>query len=202
LEPGATLSGHAVFDGVSSGPAQRVYVRLTPSSLSAAPPLWAPLVQTGDAGEFAMKDIAPGSYRLDASGSKWLLRAASLAGRDVLDVPIDFSGGVDYSDLVLTYTDRTATIAGSVTSRGSGAARVLVFPTDRRFWTNPNRVQVLTSTAGAYESWPLLAGEYFVVAMQSADVSDLPALLDRSASLATRVSVAEGSRRVQDLVAR
>jgi protocatechuate 3,4-dioxygenase beta subunit len=202
LEAGATLSGHVVFDGSSVVPRPRVFVRLTPFTISAAPPTWGAITQSDAAGEVTMTDIAPGEYRLESPGSTWLLRAATLAGRDVLDAAIDFSSGVDYGDLVLTYTDRAATIAGAVTSRGSSSARVLVFPTDRRFWTNANRVQVLTITAGTYESWPLLAGDYFVVAVESADTADLPRLLDWGASVATRVSVAEGGRRVQNLVAR
>src|SRR5207249_3862066 len=127
---------------------------------------------------------------------------ATLGGRDVLDASIDLSSGVDYSDLVLTYTDRAGTIAGSVASRRSGSAHVLIFPTDRRLWTSPNRLQVLAAPAGTYVSGPLLAGDYFVVALESADSVDLPELLDRSASLATRVRVAEGEQRVQNLAAR
>jgi hypothetical protein len=164
--------------------------------------MWSAITQSGATGEVAMTDIAPGQYRLESPGSTWQLRAATLAGRDVLDAVIDISSGVDYGDLVLTYTDRTATIAGSVTSRGPASARVLIFPVDRRSWTNPNRVQVLTITAGNYESWPLLAGDYFVVAVESADTAELPRLLDWGSSVAMRVSVAEGGRRVQNLVAR
>jgi len=202
LEAGATLSGHVVFDGARVVPGPRVFVRLTPITASAAPPTWGSIAQPDAAGDVTMTDIAPGQYRLESAASTWLLRAATLAGRDVLDAAIEFSSGVDYGDLVLTYTDRAATIAGAVTGRGSKSARVLIFPTDRRLWTNANRVQVLSISAGRYESWPLLAGDYFVVAVESADTADLPRLLDWGAGVAARVSVAEGGRREQNLVAR
>jgi hypothetical protein len=93
-------------------------MRLLPVPLLAIQPAWEPNSAWSDAsGRFRLRDIAPGKYVLDNAASPWVLRSASLGGRNVLNVPTEFSAGAAYRDLVLTYADRVASATPASTLR-------------------------------------------------------------------------------------
>jgi hypothetical protein len=128
--------------------------------------------------------------------------------RDITDVPIDIDS--DLSGVVVTMTDRPfARLSGTVrTTQGGGdaAATVLVFPTDKRYWTEfgsgGQRLRSVTTTrTGSYELPALPAGEYFVVAVRDNSGSEWqdPVLMESLARSATRVQIPDGDRRVLDL---
>jgi len=107
-------------------------------------------------------------------------------------------------------TSRRRGITGTVITadgRAPDAARVIVFPQDRRFWPSrpgvdgmqifPDRHRRAPSTAdGRFEFLGLLPGEYFAAAVDDGEgLLAHPVLrfgtLDRLARIATRVTVRE-----------
>jgi carboxypeptidase family protein len=57
----------------------------------------------------------------------WVLKSVTLAGDDVTDRPIDFTGRESVSDLVITMTDRLTDISGVVTdARGQPVSDYVV----------------------------------------------------------------------------
>lgn len=105
------------------------------------------------------------------------------------------------SDVVLTYTDQLSAIAGVV--RGTRTAgpnpEVVAFPADRNHWAqdplNPRQPRLEQSlNDGRYRVADLLPGDYFVAAVDTADVPeviDLP-FLEAVSRFATRVTLAAG----------
>jgi hypothetical protein len=113
-------------------------------------------------------------------------------------------------DVVITFTDKPATIAGAVRGGDGGPATdaaVVIFPAEKDAWTNygisPDRIRsTLPGTAGSFQLTGLSAGNYLVVAVdvaQRASWQD-PAWLDAASRSAARVSVDWGETKTVDLV--
>jgi hypothetical protein len=171
------------------------------------------------AGEFAIAGVPPGRYRVDAGGGLleaeeaivvaaggWLVRSVMAGGRDVADVPLEIRPGEDVTTVVVTFTDRPASLTGRVfdgAERPVSRYPIVVFSTNRSHWTPGSRRVRLVQPAsnGAFEAAGLPAGEYFVVAVAAADGNDLydVVFLDQLAASAFRIALAEGERKVQDL---
>jgi hypothetical protein len=216
LVPGARLSGRLVFNGTTPKPSpeqlQRLTVNLTPvgdefASTLAIGGFHIRTAQVTATGEIRSYQIPPGSYLIRASPLPgWTFADAMLDGTDVSSIPFD-AGRADVAGIVLSYTDKPAELAGTVRDgmRPDGTATVLIFPTDERGWRNdPGSRRLRTAAAGPDGSFRFAAvpvGEYFAIAVRDADVEEweAPATLARLAALATRLTIAEGESRVQDL---
>lgn len=162
-------------------------------------------------GQFKSAGIIPGRYLLHVGGNLagWTLKSAVAGGHDVTDDALVVEGQ-DVTGVVITLTDRTSSLFGTVRD-GQGAADrnadVIVFPADRARWTDsgasPRRERLVrTSPRGAYAFENLPAGDYLVVAIDdrlAANWSD-PARLEKFAAAATRVTMAAADQRPQDLV--
>jgi hypothetical protein len=114
----------------------------------------------------------------------------------------------DTMNVVVTFTDRWSGLRGFVQNRqgrDSGAA-VLVFPTDSETWAssgvNPRRVRSVRPNKTGEYSLNLPPGEYYVIAVPDAQTADWqdPTLLQSASRAATRVRIADGERRSQDLL--
>jgi len=122
----------------------------------------------------------------------------------VTDLPIEV-GTKDLGELVLTYAD---TPLGSLTvsvpaqqGRRSDDDHVLVFPVDRKYWSEPVasrrrfRPQQL-STKGTALIADLPAGEYFVAVETGIVVLDFQdARLDTLSRRAQRITINDGEKR-------
>jgi Carboxypeptidase regulatory-like domain len=214
LEPGANISGRMVFEGTESS-RQNAQARLAPvSPLRFLPankllPTDGKTIFEAATGIFSIEAILPGRYVIQEAGGVagqplWTLKAATIGGRDVLDEPIDLRPGDEIGNVRLTVTDRVIELSGKIVddaTRPTSAGWVLVFSTDRKhWWAGSRRIRSLRpDAAGAYTIRGLPAGSYVVTV-----VPDLAVLMDtaRLAALAatgTRVTLAEGERKVQDL---
>ncbi|HEY6356693.1 MAG TPA: carboxypeptidase-like regulatory domain-containing protein [Vicinamibacterales bacterium] len=167
-----------------------------------------------DAGTFRTSALVPGPYIIvvNRAPSGWFLRSAITGGKDAADAPIDIGpGGI--TDLLVTFTNQTTTLTGSVTGNdyppsapGQPAPppTVVIFSTDQNLWPKVAlSPRTLRSTAVSptltYRTTGLPAGEYFVAASSSAaDFTD-PKVLAFLAKAAARVTLVEGQSRAQDV---
>lgn len=159
-------------------------------------------------GQFRTFGVPPGQYIIRANPPPgWTLKGAFLNGRDLSDTPFELDSK-DLAGVVITFTDRPASIAGSVrrSNAADPAAVVIAFPTDTGMWIGrgpyPRRVRTTRATLdGTYTITSMVPGEYFVVAVAEEGFSDWqdPALLEALSRVARTVRVADGERRTQDL---
>jgi hypothetical protein len=132
------------------------------------------------------------------------LRSVTIAGRDVLDFPLEIGG--DVSGVVATFTDQHTELSGTLQSAANIPAPdyfVVVFSRDRAFWRLASRrVQAARpDTDGRFVFRDLPAGEYLLAALTDVEPSDLgdPVFLEALTSGAVPVSLSDGERKTQDL---
>jgi hypothetical protein len=213
LARGARLSGRVVFDGTSPPPPARQLEGMPIRLLAAdgADLGFVPLSGVEAAGRFRLVGIPPGAYELETSfelslrDPPWRLRSIKALGNDVTGRAIQV-GVQDVTDIVLTYTDRRTTIAGTLhdaSGQPLAGGSVVVFPTDRSLWTSTmtwSPVRVGQSVErGVFDVSVVGAGEYFVAG--SAKVPSAlrqplrdPGVLDQLSRSAITVWVGEGKR--------
>ncbi len=208
--PGVSLSGAVTLE--SSGgtlPALGGF-RVNPAPLGAAVslPRGGRSGTPNDRGEFTIADLMPGRYLLRATGPRgWILKSVYVDGREVTDQAIEIKGD-HVSGVNLIFTDRIATIAGTVRdARGGPAASVtvVVFADDERLWYPQSRhvAAARTEANGTYRVTGLPAGRYLAVAVEDVEQGEWfdPAFLEQVKGAATRLVVGEGEQKTQDLKA-
>jgi 5-hydroxyisourate hydrolase-like protein (transthyretin family) len=210
LQPGLTISGRIVLEGT---PAARpdlsaVRVSLTPGSSGMM------LVGLKDntegsvdaQGRFTLTNVVPGKYRLDAQiGANWTLKSAVINGRDTLDFPADVGPNDKAGDAVLTFTDQTQEVTGTLQDAAGRPApdfTIVVFPADKAFWSATRRIRTSRpGTDGRFVVRGLPAGEYRIAALVDlapGEAND-PAVLADLVPASVTFSLREGERKVQDL---
>jgi hypothetical protein len=197
---------------VALRPALRVEGRIEYRGSSAPPRLAGIVFETpfGEPGQFFAEPTkgatltfstlaAGGQYiaRPYESGG-WFVQSVTLGGKDITDRAFDLNA--DATSIVVTYTDRPSKVSGTVTDdQGSTSATavVLVFPVDPWKWSgygaSPRTLtSALTTRRGVYTIDHLPPGDYYAIAIGSADI-DLwkdPATLEALATQATTLTVA------------
>jgi hypothetical protein len=213
LTDGARVSGRAVFDGAAPPPPQAqtqpITVQLQSADRRAPAAAFGGQQERAGPGEFKTPAYPPGKYLVVPSAfPNWIVRSVTAAGRDATNDPIELADQ-DITDVVITYTDRIAQITGVVRPPAGAAitagSTVFLFPANyhaniavadaRRFRNS------MVSNTGTYTFGALQAGEYFVAALSTDDVPDNrdEAMFDALSRVATRVVVAEGDKKSQDL---
>ena len=214
LGPGARVSGRVEFEGTAEPPSVEtltgIRINLDPADGSrlADTSLAFQAGHPDEDGLFRTFGVPAGQYVLRANPpAGWTLKGAFLNGRDLSDAPFELDTR-DLTGVVLTFTDRPSTIAGSVRAGQhlDPGAIVIAFPTDTSTWIGrgpyPRRVRTArASTDGTYSITSLVPGEYYVAAVDEAGFTDWqdPALLTALSRFARQVHVGEGERRMQDL---
>jgi hypothetical protein len=218
LQPGMTLSGQAVFEGNASPPEDLSSVRV---SLAPAPvggttvSMGLPSTDVDETGLFSITNVTPGRYRISASvpGSAsgfrfqtWSLKSAVFNGVDVLDFPLDIGPNDNIADAVLTFTDVTQKVTGTLqdaTGRPAPDYTIVVFANDPGYWTpQGRRVRTTRSgTDGSFQIDGLPAGDYRIAAVTDIgpEESNDPAFLEQLVVASVQFQLAEGGTWVQDL---
>jgi carboxypeptidase family protein len=205
LRTGLRVTGRVEFAGTTPPPegdrlrAIRLTMDQADGRMVAYPSAYQ--AQIDSTGRFYTIGLMAGRYllRVESPPRGWTVKSAIVGGRDIADVPLTLEND-DVDGLVLTFTDRPASLAGSVRNaqgQPDDAATVLVFPGDRN-WTNlglsPRRMQSVRASRSGTFTFPILpAGDYFVIAVSDAIVNNWqdPAFLQRLTRSATRVSLTD-----------
>jgi hypothetical protein len=161
-------------------------------------------------GHFTSYGVPGGRYYVRAATAPtgWTFKGAFLGERDISDVPLELEA-TDVSDVVLTFTDRPASLSGTVqiTERSArDGVAVIVFPADSKAWmdtgANPRRMRkVATNDSGNYNVPAIPSGSYYVAAVSEAVAGDWqdPAFLEQLAASAAHVQIADGEAATQSL---
>lgn len=213
LHPHATMSGRVVIDADPAQPDVKPPTRfpIYLDSDKADTHLGRPQSSfQGLPDEFTISGIVPGQYFLRVLGySNWLVKSVVWKGHDYTNAPFDAAETPNFTDVVLTVTNRVAQLSGSVHGTEElkpENAMVVVFPSDTSLLRNvgfwPARMKSATvGTTGTYQFPNLAAGDYLVAAIDRAHLSDWrdPVFLERLSRYATRVTLAWGVKSTQDL---
>jgi hypothetical protein len=166
-------------------------------------------------GRFVISGVTPGRYRLGVAmplpvdslaPPLWTLRSATLRGENVTDLPFDLARDAEPLDLVVTMTDRLASLQGQfrdASARPVTEFSVVLFPVDRAFWSWNSRRVLATrpSSDGNFRFADVPPGDYWLAAAAGLESSAWfeTGLLEQLTAAAIRVSVAEGERKTQDI---
>jgi hypothetical protein len=219
LQPGLTITGRLDFKGSRLPPPTdltRVRVSLSPAPTGGVGMMvGVPSTQVDATGKFTVSGITPGRYVVNAfvptpqgagPGLSWNLQSAVFKGRDALDYMLDVGPNDDLSGGVLTFTDATQQVTGTLqdqTGRPAPDYTIIVFAADKRFWV-PQARRIRTTrpgTDGRFTITNLPTGEYRIAAVvdiAAGDAND-PAFLEQLIPASVPVTLAEGERKVQDL---
>jgi hypothetical protein len=209
LQPGVRVAGRSEFEGTAKRPTaaewRAVYVALDPAGgqmFKAAGGYEQGLgAMFSDDGRIVLPSAWPGRYvvRLESPPPGWTVKSVTAGGRDVADTALALDRDVD--DLVVTFTDRTARLTGTVQGPSGQAgddASVLLFPADPARWVDygrsTRRLRLIPTTAGAFSTSLPPEGEYLLIALPASQLDEWqdPAFLKRAAALADRVTVRDG----------
>ena len=152
--------------------------------------------------------VVPGTYRvvtsLAAEADRWWLRSAIINDRDVLDEPIAIDAGTPLTGAVLTFSDRRASLSGTLevpAGRTASEFHVVVFPEDRSLWLpGARRIQsARPGTDGAYVLRDLPPGRYRLAALTDLSTDDLidPSFFDSLVPASIAVTIGEGEQKAQ-----
>jgi hypothetical protein len=176
VHPAARIRGRIQFaDGVK--PPQLPFILLFAQPANGDPSLGNPsgrTAQNDPTFAFEIPGLLAGTYLLDTLSFVGMLPISVMwDGRDMKDIGFDGTLGRDFDDVVVTLTNRSSEIKGTVRDdNGPAAGAVLVFPAERERWTNygwtPTRLQsVPAASNGVYRATRLPEGEYLVIAVDA-----------------------------------
>jgi protocatechuate 3,4-dioxygenase beta subunit len=209
---GATITGRVVFDGTSrrAGDVTPPRVIAQPANPTGGPTIvLATDAQNGtldDSGHFVLGGVSGLQYLSVAGTTGWVLKSVTLAGDDVTDQPIDFSGRDAVSDVVITMTDKLTDISGVVTdARGQPVADyvVVILPSEQKESALASRYirVVRPNNDGQFQIRGARPGRYVAAAVESLEQGRqfAPEFQQRLRQGAKEFSVREGEAVKVDL---
>jgi hypothetical protein len=235
LQPGMTMKGRVDFEnGSQQAPdPTRVLITLSPRGTQTLEMGVTPPGEVDASGHFSIPGVAPGRYTINASvlpysptddptgrggrggrgfvapgqtAGGWRLKSAMIDGRDVLDFPLDVGPNQDLSNAVLTFTDKTQELSGTIqdtSGRPTSDYTIILFPSDNRYWTPQSRriASARPGTDGRFTFRGIPAGEYRLTAVTDVEPGEWydPAFLGQVQQASIPISLAEGATKVQDI---
>jgi len=233
LQPGMTVTGRVDFRGASAAPTDltRVRVQLSPRGQQTFEAGNVQPAVVDAAGQFVLHGVAPGRYAISANVAgggggaraggaagqaagqapgqatgQWTLQSAVVAGRDVMDFPVDIAPNQGISGALLTFSDRTQELSGTIqdsSGRATSDFTIIVFPVDNRYWLPQARriSSARPGTDGKFTLRGLPAGDYRLTAVTDVEPGEWydPALLTQLVPVSIPVTIAEGEKKVQDI---
>jgi hypothetical protein len=219
LSRGTTVSGRIVYEMTTPPPPESstfmlpVYAEPADGSTVLGMPSGR-VKPNGAESTFAIDGLQAGLYTLRfvavANGGR--IKSIVMDGKDYTNRPFDASGGRDLTGVVVTVTDKSVKLAGSVRDaqgRLADHGAVMAFPVEPEQWRGygftPRRIaSVSVTTAGSYQYPSLMAGDYFVIAVDEALATAWqdPKFLAAASSVATRVTLEWGDAKAIDLTLR
>jgi hypothetical protein len=207
LRTGVRVTGSVVFDGATQPTAdqmQRMGIRLQSAEGRTSSPIPADGRAAAD-GTFRTAGLPAGRYIISVLATTvpqgWRLKSATYLGKDVSVEPFDIADR-EITGAVLTFTDKTTQLSGTVQGVEAAGADLIVFPADSTAW----RTVGLAARRSRYERIgkdgtfaisDLPPGEYFVAARPGDSPGDWrdPAVLERLTRVASRVVLGDGEQK-------
>jgi hypothetical protein len=208
LQPGATITGTITFQSTQSATLPDVnQVRIAAPATDFINLGPNPVARVDRQGAFVIEGVSAGLHWIRPQGTPrgWALKSVQIAGREMIDTPIEVRAGQKLSGVTLLFTDRLSEVNGTVTdNRGTPITEltVLAFPTDPALW-RPQARQIMTARPdqnGKYQIRGLPPGDYFLATVDPAEQGEWfePAFLDQHRAEAVRIALAEGDVKSQD----
>ncbi len=221
LAPGMNVSGRIRFEGATPPPVvetNSVFVSMSaPPGTTAALGVGSPEYNAD--GTFQFRGVAPGTFLANGSVRTptlsgglptvptWVVKSATLGGRDVLDAPFEVRPGLDVSSIDITFTDRVTQVTGLVTDqagRPAPANSVIVFSVDPKFWRQGSRwvrQPARPASDGRFTIAGMPPGEYYLAMVTDFQPTEwyTPGFLQQVVPGAIRITLGEGEKRTQDL---
>jgi hypothetical protein len=214
LQPGLTVSGRVVVESSSDGGAaidlSRVRLSLTPATTGAIMIAIGGTGTQADAdGRFTLSEITPGKFRFSVQPAgldpTWSLKSAVVDGRDTLDFPLEIRPNDRVQDAVLTLTNRTQEVSGTLQDAAGRPApdfTVVVFPADKNLWSAPRRIRTARpGTDGRFIVRGVPEGSYRIAALVDiapGEAND-PELLEQLIPASLPFALAAGEHKIQDI---
>ena len=170
-QPGIGLAGRIVFaEGPPSSPPPLKIAFRRPERAAATMEIPATM---GDDGLFFGSDVfGPVIVRVSSLPPGWLVKAVTLAGADITDVPTVFTRQHD-GQLQVLLTSRGSAIEGELKGEETGLpidATVYVFSEDRTSWSlsSPRTIRSDVQPNGRFRVTGLAGGRYYAIAIARA----------------------------------
>ena len=211
LQPGLTMTGRVAFDGSAPPPApdalRRVRLTLSPTRASSSAGASRITANVGTDGQFRLTGLVPGEYEVRASGAGgWFAQSAIAGGRDALDFLLAVSPESSGSTMLLTFTDRRASLAGTLQdqlSRPTADYTIVLFAAEPSYWVPRSRRILATrpSTDGKFSFGDVPPGSYRLAAVTGVEPGSWfdPELLRQWAGASVPVLFVKGEAKTQDL---
>jgi hypothetical protein len=197
-KPAGRMSGRVVYEGTARARAAGLALEAIAHDehLSEAQMMRATATINRD-DSFTLPDlIGARLFRVRGAGGL-RLKSLTIKGQSLLDGPVTFAGGENWTDVVAVVTDEWAELRGTVVN-GTDAVTdysVLVFPEDHSRWSDSTRWLrwVRPNQTGAFTVDDLPSGRYLAIAVTDVDGAtwSSEAYLDSIRSHATPFVLAE-----------
>jgi hypothetical protein len=123
-----------------------------------------------------------------------------------LDFPLDVAPSQDVSGVLLTFTDKSQELTGTIqdtSGRPTADYTIIVFPSDKRFWLPQARRIASTrpGTDGRFTFRSLPAGDYRLTAVTDVEPGEWydPDFLAQLVGASIPILINEGDRKTQDI---
>jgi hypothetical protein len=203
---GGTMSGRFVHEGTTRTESQGLMP--FPADFDHAPAVGGGTFSGSYVadGTFAFAGLfGPTRFVLMGNTDRMYLKAVTIGGLDVTDVPFDFGTSQAVTGAEVVLSDAAAAITGHVTDSASAPISnysVIVFSTDRSKWFTMSRFLRLARPTqdGSFEVAGLPPGEYWIAATDPVDGNEAsgdwmkPETLERLSFRAQRVTLMERER--------
>lgn len=207
--PGGRINGQIVTDG--GAPAQlrvqQISVTARAVELDNALPPGGGMSRVNDDWTFEINGVFDARLLRVNLPSGWMLKAVTLEGQDITDVPLDIPPGQAVTGVRVVVTDKLTEVSGQVLdSRGRAVTdvAVVVFPADEALWTYQSRFVRTTrpDLEGRFQIRGLPASErYLAVAVQGLEDGQAgdPEFLARARESASTFTLRDAETKTMEL---
>ncbi|HUF47665.1 MAG TPA: carboxypeptidase-like regulatory domain-containing protein [Vicinamibacterales bacterium] len=224
LRPGMKVSGRLSFQGAGTPPTDLSGARVTLVPRGETQPGGVPPAIVDAGGQFTINGVPPGLYSIAAGvqtgrgrgavnqpvpatpATSWTLTSAIVNGREALDTLMSVDPNQDVTGALLTFTDQTQEISGTIQDGTGNPApdyTIVVYSADQSHWGPYSRRIAATrpATDGRFSIRSLPAGNYRLTAVIDAEPGEWfnPAFLAQLVAGSIPITLAVGEQKVQDI---
>ena len=213
MDAGIVLKGQLVFD-LANPDLNLIGLNVEAQPADGDPLLMrsaAPQLPGRTTKEFEIGNLLAGKYVLRTPvGAMIMTKSITWNGKDYTNSALELSGSGEMSGIVVTLTDKGATVNGVIRDRAGQPipnSAMILFPVEQEQWTNFGmqfaRIRSsVASAVGAYSLRFVPEGEYYAVAVPADQTTRWrdPAFLDAASRVATRIKLTWSETKTNDLV--